>query len=142
MGEPPLVASVRGRGQVTFAVIATSLTLCAVFVPISFLEGDVGKLFVEFGIVMAAAVLISTYVSLSACPALASKFLRSRAHDPDAAAGGRVAAPTAPFRSGARSPDRRLGVTAVIAALAYVVFAATCRGADAAPRTGARSLCR
>ena len=53
LGETPLVAGVLGTRQVTFAVIATSLTLIAVFVPISFLEGQVGRLFTEFGFVLA-----------------------------------------------------------------------------------------
>lgn len=75
-GESPLKASVLGSRQVTFAVIATSLTLIAVFVPLSFLQGQVGRLFTEFGFVMASAVLISTFVALTACPALASKVLR------------------------------------------------------------------
>ena len=52
LGESPLVAGVLGTRQVTFAVIATSLTLIAVFVPISFLEGQVGRLFTEFGFVL------------------------------------------------------------------------------------------
>lgn len=75
-GESPLVASMLGTRQVTFAVIATSITLCAVFVPISFLEGQIGRLFTEFGFVMAGAVLISTFVALSLCPMMASKLLR------------------------------------------------------------------
>ncbi|MEM8855835.1 MAG: efflux RND transporter permease subunit, partial [Pseudomonadota bacterium] len=75
-GESVLRASVLGARQVTFAVIATSLTLIAVFVPLSFLQGQVGRLFTEFGFVMASAVLISTFVALTACPALASKILR------------------------------------------------------------------
>ncbi len=75
-GESLLKASVLGSRQVTFAVIATSLTLIAVFVPLSFLQGQVGRLFTEFGFVMASAVLISTFVALTACPALASKVLR------------------------------------------------------------------
>jgi multidrug efflux pump len=75
-GESPLVASVLGTRQVTFAVLATSATLIAVFVPISFLGGQVGRLFTEFGFVMASAVAISTFVALTACPALASKILR------------------------------------------------------------------
>jgi len=74
-GESPLVASTLGTRQVTFAVLATSLTLVAVFVPISFLEGEVGRLFTEFGFVMAGAVLISTFVALSLCPMLTSKLL-------------------------------------------------------------------
>jgi multidrug efflux pump len=81
-----MVASVRGARQVTFAIIATSLTLVAVFVPISFLEGDVGRLFGEFGFVMASAVLISTFVALTACPALASRILANQ--HAGAAAGG------------------------------------------------------
>lgn len=78
MGETPLVASYRGARQVTFAVIATSLTLIAVFVPLSFMPGQVGRLFIEFGWVMAGTVMISTFVALTACPALASKVLSAR----------------------------------------------------------------
>ncbi|MBC7133212.1 MAG: efflux RND transporter permease subunit [Roseovarius sp.] len=77
-GESVLVASLRGARQVTFAVIATSLTLIAVFVPLSFMPGQVGRLFVEFGWVMAGTVAISTFVALTACPALASKILSAR----------------------------------------------------------------
>jgi multidrug efflux pump len=76
-GESPLKASCLGTRQVTFAVVATSATLIAVFVPISFLEGQIGKLFVEFGFVMAGAVAISTLVALTLCPALASRLLKS-----------------------------------------------------------------
>ena len=75
-GEPPVVAGVRGSKEVTFAVIATSLTLMAVFVPISFLEGQVGRLFTEFGIVLAVAVGVSTLVALTLCPVLCVLFLR------------------------------------------------------------------
>ncbi len=75
LGESPLVASALGTRQVTFAVLATSMTLIAVFIPISFLEGQVGRLFTEFGFVMAGAVVISTFVALSLCPMLASKLL-------------------------------------------------------------------
>lgn len=74
-GESPMVAAVRGTKQVTFAVLATSVTLIAVFIPISFLGGQVGRLFSEFGLVMASAVIISTYVALSLCPMIASRIL-------------------------------------------------------------------
>ena len=74
-GETPLVASMKGARQVTFAVLATSVTLIAVFVPLSFMPGQVGRLFIEFGWVMAGTVAISTFVALTACPALASKVL-------------------------------------------------------------------
>ena len=86
LGESPIAASFRGSQQVTFAVLATSLTLIAVFVPLSFLPGQVGRLFVEFGWVMASAVAISTFVALTACPALASKVLRPhRSRSPETA---------------------------------------------------------
>lgn len=77
-GETPLVAAVRGTRQVTFAVLATSVTLIAVFVPISFLGGQVGRLFSEFGLVMAGAVVISTFVALSLCPMIASRVVTRR----------------------------------------------------------------
>ncbi len=77
LGESPLVAGVLGTRQVTFAVIATSLTLIAVFVPISFLEGQAGRLFTEFGFVLAVAVAISMLVALTLCPALCTKLLKS-----------------------------------------------------------------
>ena len=79
LGESPLVASVLGTRQVTFAVISTSLTLIAVFVPISFLGGAVGRLFSEFGLVMAAAVVISSFVALSLCPVIASRVVKGHA---------------------------------------------------------------
>jgi multidrug efflux pump len=75
-GESPLVAAYRGTRQVGFAVIATSLVLVAVFLPIAFLQGDVGRLFSEFAITMAAAVCFSSIVALSLSPMLASKILK------------------------------------------------------------------
>jgi multidrug efflux pump len=75
-GETPLVASFRGTRQVVFAVIATTVVLVAVFVPLAFLEGDIGRLFSEFALTMAAAVGFSSLVALSLSPMLASKLLR------------------------------------------------------------------
>ena len=80
LGETPLVAAYRGTRQVGFAVIATTLTLISVFLPITFLEGDIGRLFSEFSITMAASVAFSGLVALTLSPMLASKFLKS-AHD-------------------------------------------------------------
>nr|MBS0021873.1 efflux RND transporter permease subunit [Gammaproteobacteria bacterium] len=74
-GETRLVASYRGTRQVGFAVVATTVVLVAVFVPIAFLQGDVGRLFSEFALTMAAAVSFSTFVALSLSPMLASKVL-------------------------------------------------------------------
>lgn len=74
--EPPLLAAYRGARQVGFAVIATTLVLVAVFVPIAFLQGDLGRLFSEFALTMTAAVCFSTLVALTLSPVLASKVLR------------------------------------------------------------------
>ncbi|MDJ0740984.1 MAG: efflux RND transporter permease subunit [Gammaproteobacteria bacterium] len=74
-GESRLVAAFRGARQVAFAVIATSIVLVAVFVPIAFLQGDVGRLFAEFALTMAAAVAFSSFVALSLSPMLASQIL-------------------------------------------------------------------
>ena len=74
-GETRLVAAFRGARQVAFAVIATTVVLVAVFVPIAFLQGDVGRLFSEFALTMAAAVGFSSLVALSLSPMLASHVL-------------------------------------------------------------------
>lgn len=73
MGLKPLAAAVVGTRQVFFAVIATTATLMAVFLPIAFLPSNAGRLFTEFGIVLAVAVAISSFVALSLCPLLASR---------------------------------------------------------------------
>ena len=74
-GETRLVAAYRGTRQVGFAVIATTMVLVSVFVPIAFLEGNIGRLFAEFALTMAAAVAFSSFVALSLSPMLASKVL-------------------------------------------------------------------
>lgn len=76
-GESPLVASFLGARQVGFAVIATTLVLVAVFVPITFLEGDIGRLFSEFAVTMAIAVGFSSFVALTLGPVIGSKVLKS-----------------------------------------------------------------
>jgi HAE1 family hydrophobic/amphiphilic exporter-1 len=70
-------AAVLGTQQVFFAVIATTLTLAAVFVPLSFLPGQTGGLFREFGFTLAIAVLLSSVVALTLCPVMASRILRA-----------------------------------------------------------------
>lgn len=69
-GMSPIEAAIKGSNEIFFAVISISVTLAAVFLPIIFLEGFVGRLFREFGIVIGAAVLISAFVSLSLTPML------------------------------------------------------------------------
>ncbi len=76
LGAGPRAAAVLGTQEVFFAVIATTLTLAAVFVPLSFLEGQTGQLFREFGFTLAIAVLLSSVVALSMGPMIASRFLK------------------------------------------------------------------
>lgn len=78
LDEHPLLAAIRGTKEVGFAVIATTLVLIAVFVPLSFLEGDLGRLFSEFAITMTAAVCFSSFIALTLCPMLASKLLTKK----------------------------------------------------------------
>lgn len=80
-GETPLVAAFRGTRQIAFAVIATTLVLVAVFVPLSMLQGDIGRLFSEFALTMAAAVVFSTLLALTLTPMMASKILKPGMHD-------------------------------------------------------------
>ncbi|MDP0926027.1 efflux RND transporter permease subunit [Paracoccus onubensis] len=72
MGASRAEAARRGAGQVSFAVIATTAVLIAVFLPVSFMEGQIGQLFAEFGIVLAVAVAVSGFVALTISPVLAS----------------------------------------------------------------------
>ncbi len=75
-GEPPLLAAYYGAREVGFAVIATTLVLTAVFIPIIFIEGQTGRLFTEFAMAMAAAVIFSSIVALTLTPMLCSRILR------------------------------------------------------------------
>ncbi|HSN72037.1 MAG TPA: efflux RND transporter permease subunit, partial [Steroidobacteraceae bacterium] len=72
LGEPPLLAAVDGSREIGFAVIATTLVLVAVFLPISYVPGNVGRLFSEFGISIAAAVAFSSLVALTLVPMMTS----------------------------------------------------------------------
>ncbi len=73
MGVGPRAAAVIGTREIVFAVLATTATLAAVFIPVSFMPGMVGNLFSEFGFVMAFAVTVSSFVALTLCPMLAAK---------------------------------------------------------------------
>jgi multidrug efflux pump len=72
-GEPAALASINGSREIGFAVIATTLVLMAVFVPVSFMTGDTGRLFGEFGVTVAAAIGFSALIALSLTPMMASK---------------------------------------------------------------------
>ncbi|MFI5252375.1 MAG: efflux RND transporter permease subunit [Bacteroidota bacterium] len=77
-GLTPMEAAFAGSKEIFFAVISTSVTLAAVFLPIIFLQGFVGRLFREFGIVIAGAVIISAFVSLSLTPMLNARLIRKK----------------------------------------------------------------
>ncbi|HWT14338.1 MAG TPA: efflux RND transporter permease subunit [Patescibacteria group bacterium] len=76
LGEPVPVAALRGSRQVAFAVIATTAVLVSVFVPVSFIEGNNGRLFRELAVALAAAVAISAFVALTLTPMMCSLLLR------------------------------------------------------------------
>jgi multidrug efflux pump len=75
-GLSPIEAAIKGSNEIIFAVLSTSITLASVFLPVIFMEGFVGKLFREFGIVLASAVLISAFVSLTLTPMLNAYLVR------------------------------------------------------------------
>jgi multidrug efflux pump len=75
-GESPLVAAFKGTRQVGFAVISTTLVVCAVFVPVMFLAGQTGLLFRELAVAMIAAIAFSGFLALSLAPMLCSKLLK------------------------------------------------------------------
>ncbi|MCY7411292.1 MAG: efflux RND transporter permease subunit, partial [Chitinophagales bacterium] len=79
-GMQPEKAAHEGSREIFFAVVSTTITLAAVFFPIMFLTGLTGRLFREFGVVVAGSVLISAFVALTLTPMLSAKLLRHRAH--------------------------------------------------------------
>src|SRR5450756_1586457 len=77
-GLPPMEAAFAGSKEIFFAVISTSITLAAVFLPVIFLEGFVGRLFREFGVVIVGFVLFAAFVSLSLTPMVNAGMIRKR----------------------------------------------------------------
>src|ERR1700744_3466807 len=100
-GLPIRKAALEGSKEIFFAVISTSLTLAVVFMPVVFLQGFVGRLFREFGVVLAAAVLVSSFVSLTITPVL-NVYLTSKK-----GGHGWFYEKTEPFFTGMESGDRR-----------------------------------
>jgi hydrophobe/amphiphile efflux-1 (HAE1) family protein len=75
-GEDPVEAAHRGSKEILFAIISTTITLTAVFLPVIFLQGLTGRLFREFGIVVAGSVIISAFISLTLTPMMSSRLLK------------------------------------------------------------------
>lgn len=80
MGESPMEAGYKGSKEILFAIVSTTITLAAVFLPIIFLQGLTGRLFREFGVVVAGSVLISAIVSLTLTPMMSARFLKHQNH--------------------------------------------------------------
>jgi multidrug efflux pump len=129
-GEDPLLASLLGAREIAFAVIATTLVLVAVFVPLSFMGGNTGRLFTEFGLALAASVLFSGLVALTLTPMMCSKLLKP--HEGES----RLIRVTEPFflalnaglrwtlDRALRAPLLVLGGSALLSAFAVVLYAA------------------
>jgi HAE1 family hydrophobic/amphiphilic exporter-1 len=75
-GEKPFDAAIKGAGQIGFTIISITISLCAVFIPLLFMSGIVGRLFREFAVVVTAAVMISGFISLTLTPMMCSLFLK------------------------------------------------------------------
>ncbi|MEG3937353.1 efflux RND transporter permease subunit [Microcoleus sp. S36b_A3] len=80
MGEAPLEAALKGSKEIGFTILSMTLSLVAVFIPLMFMSGLIGRLFHEFAVTIAVAILVSGFVSLSLTPMLCSRFLKSPSH--------------------------------------------------------------
>lgn len=77
-GEDPIEAAHKGSKEILFAIISTTITLTAVFLPVIFLQGLTGRLFREFGVVVAGSVIISAFISLTLTPMMSSRLLKRK----------------------------------------------------------------
>ena len=77
MGEPPMEAALRGAREIGFTIVSMTLSLAAVFIPVLFMSGILGRLLHEFAVTISVAILVSGLVSLSLTPMLCSRFLRA-----------------------------------------------------------------
>ena len=81
LGDSPLKAALKGSRQIGFTVISLSISLIAVFIPLLFMSGIVGRLFREFAITLSTAVIVSAIVSLTLTPMMCSKMLKAESHE-------------------------------------------------------------
>ncbi len=127
-GEPALLAAVDGSREIGFAVIATTLVLCAVFLPISFMKGNIGRLFSEFGVTIAAGIAFSAIIALSLVPMMSSKlFANGIQHGKvskviDAGYQRLSGAYERSLRAATRTPWMIVGIAAATVPLAYALF--------------------
>ncbi|HEX7419676.1 MAG TPA: efflux RND transporter permease subunit, partial [Thermoanaerobaculia bacterium] len=81
MGEPPMTAALNGSKEIGFTILSMTISLAAVFIPILFMGGILGRLFHEFAVTIGASILVSGFVSLSLTPLLSAKFLRAHGQE-------------------------------------------------------------
>jgi hydrophobe/amphiphile efflux-1 (HAE1) family protein len=96
-GESPIEAAQKGTREITLAVLATTAAICAVFVPVAFTEGMVGQFFREFGLTIAGATIISTWVAFTLDPMLSARLAKQRVEGAAPTFGERVARPFTRF---------------------------------------------
>ncbi|MBI1619661.1 efflux RND transporter permease subunit [Aquamicrobium zhengzhouense] len=126
-GLGPRAAAVLGTQEVFFAVVATTATLVAVFVPLSFLPGQTGGLFREFGFVLAVSVILSAVVALSLCPMLASRMLGANVEHSHTGIIGKIGGALGSFyrktlRASLNAPSIVILVAVLFSALAIALF--------------------
>ncbi len=81
MGEPVYEAALKGAREIGFTIISMTISLAAVFIPVLFMGGIIGRLFHEFAVTIGVAILVSGFVSLTLTPMLCSRFLKAAAHE-------------------------------------------------------------
>src|SRR5881394_4522670 len=79
-GETPFNAALKGAGQIGFTIVSITFSLIAVFIPLLFMGGIVGRLFREFAVVVTVAVVMSAFVSLTLTPVMCAQFLKRESH--------------------------------------------------------------
>ena len=147
-GETPLEAALKGAKQIGFTVISLSVSLIAVFIPLLFMTGIVGRLFREFAITLSIAVAVSAVVSLTLTPMMCAKLLRSEGEDEQEHQGGSIDAPSEYldhalanwYERGLRWVLRhqRFILNVAIATLVATILALHPRAERTAPATGHR----
>jgi hydrophobic/amphiphilic exporter-1 (mainly G- bacteria), HAE1 family len=130
MGEPPMVAALNGSKEIGFTIISMTISLAAVFIPILFMGGILGRLFHEFAVTIGAAILVSGFVSLTLTPLLSAKFLRPHATGAEGEKHGRLYQATERFFDGMlafyeRGLKLALRQRAITLGLSVVILAAT-----------------
>ncbi len=127
-GRPALLAALEGSKEIGFAVIATTLVLVSVFVPLSYIQGNIGRLFGEFGITLAAAVIFSSLVALTLTPVMAARLFRDAGDRSGLSAGldrlfaGLSGAYTRSLRAVLRRPFVALGGVVVVSLAAVALL--------------------